>query len=97
MAAVGTTRPAFVNLKWHEDNFYTSGTPWGNVYYSDAKAKTMKPPPYDTSAYEPVSKKTDAQKTTQWKRYEAALQYMLAHTDTYRVIGIRDLKTLAGL
>ncbi len=97
MATVGTTRPAFVNLKWHEDNFYTSGTPWGNVYYADAKAKTMKPPPYDTSAYEPVEKKTATQKATQWKRYETALQYMVAHTDTYRVISIRDLKTLAGL
>ncbi len=97
METVGTTRPAFVNLKWHEDNFYTSGTPWGNVYYSDAKTKTMKPPPYDTTAYEPVTKKTDAQKATQWKRYDDALQYMLAHSETYRIISIRDLKSLAGL
>jgi hypothetical protein len=97
MEKVGTTRPAFMNLKWHEDNFYTSGTPWGNVYYSDARAKTMKPPPYDTTAYEPVTKKTETEKATQLKRYETALQYMLAHSETYRVIGIRDLKTLAGL
>ncbi len=97
MDQIGSTRPAWLNVKWHEDNFYTSGTPWGNVYYSDAKAKTMKPPPYDTSAYEPVPKKTDAEKATQWKRHETAMQYMLAHPETYQVISIRDLITLAGL
>lgn len=95
-AGLPATRPAFLNLKWHENNFYSSGTGWAGIYY-EPNGKDVKPlsPPYDLSlASTTQSDKTDAQEKIQWDRYEGMLQYVLAHSDTYTVINARDVAAM---
>ncbi|HBK33796.1 TPA: hypothetical protein DEP34_03165 [Candidatus Uhrbacteria bacterium] len=86
-------RPAFVNLKWHENNFYTSGTTWGAVYWEDPESKNGDfEPPFDLSrAGEGVLMKTEDQQTEQWRRYEEALQYAQDHANTITVVNMRML------
>lgn len=86
-------RPTFVNLKWHEDNFYTSGTPWGAVFWEDPKEKTGDlEPPFDLSkAGEGVPIKTEEQQAEQWRRYEEALQYTQEQSDTLTTVNMRML------
>ncbi len=95
LAEIGDKRPAFINLKWHEDNFHTSGTPWQNVYY-DADG-VRRPRPWDPSAIGAQAIKTQAQMDIQWRRYEAALQVITAHPELYTISGIRNFAHLAGL
>lgn len=95
LAEIGDKRPAFINLKWHEDNFHTSGTPWQNVYYDADGAR--RPRPWDTSAIGAQAIKTQAQMDIQWARYEAALQVITAHPELYTIAGIRDFAHMAGL
>jgi len=86
-------RPAFVNLKWHENNFYTSGTTWGAVYSENPEEKTgYYDPPFDLSkAGEGVPKKTQEEQDEQWRRYEEALQYVQDHADTITAVNMRTL------
>ena len=98
MATIGSKRPAFINMKWHDDNFNSSGTPWINVYYADGNNKSvMNPRPWDTKAIGTVQLKTADQKATQWKRYETALQYFTDHPETFAVAGARQHAKWAGL
>lgn len=92
LATLPATRPVFINLKWHENNFYTSGTPWGSVYSSVANAKDMLYPPYDLSqAMVGVKVKTSAEQAEQWTRYEECLSYVKDHPEIFTVINARDL------
>ena len=92
LAELGEERPAFLNLKWHEDNFYTSGTPWGAVYWDNSDDKNTLSPPYDLSkAMDGVKIKTDAQKEEQWTRYEEALIYVKEHPETFTTINAKNL------
>jgi hypothetical protein len=86
-------RPTFVNLKWHEDNFYTSGTPWGPVFWENPEEKTGElMPPFDLSkAGEGVPIKTEEQQAEQWRRYEEAFQYAQAHQETLTAVNMRFL------
>ncbi len=86
-------RPAFMNLKWHENNFYTSGTTWGAVYWEDPDEKSGDfEPPFDLSrAGEGVPMKTQVEQDEQWRRYEEALQYTQDHTDSITVVNMRML------
>lgn len=95
-AALPETRPAFLNLKWHENNFYSSGTGWFGVYFADGADRSITlDPPYDLSlGYSTQTDKTEAQKQIQWDRYEAVLAYVKARPETYTVINAWDLLDL---
>lgn len=95
IAALPETRPAFINLKWHEDNFYTSGTPWNDVYFN--ANDTPKDPPYDITHWQTsTTPKTEAQQQVQWDRYEDFLKYVTTHMDTITVINAKNLVTLVN-
>jgi hypothetical protein len=82
IASAPATRPAFVNLKWHDDNFHSRKTPWINVFYADSEAKQQpRLPPFDLSAIGDIGLKTESEKAIQWDRYEKLLQYVVAHTE----------------
>ena len=86
------TRPVFLNLKWHENNFYTSGTPWGSVYAPNKKDEDFLSPPYDLSkAMIGVKVKTDAEQAEQWLRYEECLIYVKNHPEIFTAINARNL------
>ncbi|EKD47655.1 MAG: hypothetical protein ACD_65C00345G0001 [uncultured bacterium] len=93
LAELGTDLPAFLNLKWHENNFYTSGTTWDSVYRDGED--NMLYPPYDLSqAMSDVKVKTSAQKEEQWTRYEELLIYVKEHPETFTTINAEDLKEM---
>lgn len=92
LTELGETRPTFLNLKWHEDNFYTSGTPWGPVYWSDSDERNFLYPPYNLSkAMENVKVKTEIQKQEQWTRYEETLIYVKNHPEIFTPINAKNL------
>jgi len=89
IALVPTTGLRFINFKWHEDNFYYSGTPWAAVYYGAGDKTKPLSPPFDLSlANDPsVSKpKTAAQQDEQWKRYEELVSYAAEHLESMTAI-----------
>lgn len=89
---LGTDTTSFLNLKWHENNFYTSGTTWGPIYWADKQEKGLLYPPYDLSkAMENVVIKTEDQKEEQWERYEELLIYVKDHPETFTTINAKDL------
>ena len=95
LAQIGTNLPAFMNLKWHEDNFYTSGTPWGPVYWTDEKERGTLSPPYDLSqAMVGVKVKTQAEKDEQWTRYEECLSYVKNHPEIFTAINAKELTNM---
>ncbi len=97
MATIGTKRPAFINMKWHDDNFNSSGTPWINVYFADGENKSkLNPRPWDTKAIGTIKMKTADEKAIQWKRYETALKYFVDHPE-FGVAGARQHAKWAGL
>jgi hypothetical protein len=82
IAALPATRPAFVNLKWHDDNFHSRKTPWINVFYADGSEKSQpRVPPFDLTAIGDIGLKTESEKAIQWERYENLLLYVLAHPE----------------
>lgn len=98
LTKVGDERPSFINLKWHEDNFYTSGTPWGPVYWSNEKERGLLNPPYDLSkAMIGVKVKTEAEEAEQWTRYEECLSYVKDNPEIFTAINAVNLvKMFAG-
>ncbi len=97
MTTIGNKRPAFINMKWHDDNFNSSGTPWINVYYADGETKSkLNPRPWDPKAIGTIKMKTAEEKAIQWKRYETALQYFVDHPE-FGVAGARQHAKWAGL
>jgi len=95
---LGDTRPTFLNLKWHENNFYTSGTPWGPVYSIDGKDSGMLTPSYDLSqAMVGVKVKTQAEQDEQWTRYEECLSYVKDHPEIFTAINAKDLVEMINL
>ncbi len=98
MAAMGEivdpSKDAFINIKWHEDNYYASGTPWNNVYFEDGDAHggAFLTPPWDTSVGVPTTKrKTVVQVASQWQLYEDLVKYASEHADTLTAINAKDL------
>ncbi|MBU4453324.1 hypothetical protein KKH24_03620 [Patescibacteria group bacterium] len=86
---------SFVNLKWHENNFYTWFTPWGEVYYTDQNKTEALEPPFDLSkAGEGSEMKIADEQAEQWSRYEECLIYAKNHSEIFTVINARDLATM---
>ncbi len=82
IAAAPATRPAFINLKWHDDNFHSRKTPWINVFYVDGDEKSQpRTPPFDLTAIGDIGLKTETEKKVQWDRYDAMLAYVVAHPE----------------
>lgn len=92
LAEITTSRPAFMNLKWHEDNFYTFGTPWSPVYWNDKKERGFLSPPYDLSqALVGIKIKSEAERAEQWTRYEECLAYVKNHPEIFTAVNARIL------
>lgn len=88
--------PRFMNLKWHENNFYSSGTNWSGIYYAPGqKGDVALDPPYDLSLWTTTeTDKSDEEERVQWERYEDVLQYIKDHPVTFTAINACDLLQL---
>lgn len=87
------TRPAFINFKWHENNFYSSGTNWAGIYYAPGqKGSVPLDPPYDLSLWmTSQTDKSDTEEALQWTRYEEMLKYTQDHTSEYTAVNSREV------
>jgi hypothetical protein len=93
-----STTQKFIGIKYHEDNFYTTGgTPWWPVYWEDQSKTTILYPPYDTTkGTAGAVMQSRAQQDADWALYESAVQYVAEHPDLHAV-NLRDLAEALGL
>lgn len=67
----------FINLKMHENNYYTHGTPFLPIYWDDDGKNEPSDPPYDLSAGEDyVEIRSDDYIDSMWQLYEEAVSYV---------------------
>jgi len=87
----------FINLKYHENNFYTSGTPFGPMFWEDYGRGRQLPyaAPYDISLTVELAKyKTEEEQANKWEVYEAAVKYIGEHQEEYIAITSIDLEEM---
>lgn len=86
----------YMNIKFHENNFYSEGTPWDKIYFKD-KAKTkIKNPPFNLDDAKPEMKSEELQ-ARMWKIYEDALAYVKENSTTLNPISEFDLQDMLKL
>lgn len=88
------SQDAYINIKWHEDNFYAIDTPWDYVYFENGEAHggAFLTPPWNTGIGVSTTKRKNAQQmASQWKLYEDLVKYVSEHEDTLTPINAKDL------
>ncbi|PJA45223.1 hypothetical protein CO174_04310 [Candidatus Uhrbacteria bacterium CG_4_9_14_3_um_filter_50_9] len=85
----------FVNLKFHENNYYLTDTPFGPIYWDDFPdgRREIAETPYDiTATSESVRTRSEEDTELRWTLYEEALQYVSEHRDSLTAINAEDLE-----
>lgn len=88
-----TSDGIFMNIKFHEDNFYLSGTPWLSNFYTNGKESAPKDTPFDIETVN-VKEKTDVEKTHIWELYEQGVKYVKDNAETLHPISEFDLQDM---
>lgn len=81
-SSLSPSRAPFITALIHENNFYRSGPEgWKSFYYEMDGAKRGDPlsPPYDLSAPDPSTPRTEADKAAIFAAYEELVAYAAAH------------------
>ncbi len=81
-SSLSPSRAPFITALIHENNFYRSGPEgWKSFYYEMDGAKKGDPlsPPYDLSAPDPSTPRTEADKAAIFAAYEELVAYAAAH------------------
>jgi len=82
----------FINIKMHENNYYTTGTPFGPVYWVDGDKNNPLGPPYDLSlGEEQTGFRTDEYTENMWEFYESALIYVNENPEKFSSISVEDV------
>ncbi|TAL50196.1 hypothetical protein EPN81_03410 [Patescibacteria group bacterium] len=88
----------FINLKYHEGNFYTQGTSFALVYWEKVRQgrekSEPKSPPYDLTAGDNTEFRTEAEQAEEWQIYEETLAYVAEHTNEFTAITSIDLENM---
>ena len=85
---------AFVNIKMHENNYYTVGTPWGPVVWENNDRDKPMDPPFDLSLGQEVELRDDDYVESMFEFYEGAVKYVSEHPELYIAIDCNDLKEM---
>jgi len=91
------TSDYFINLKWHENNFYTVGTTFGYVYWEEigrGGKQGPKTPPFDLTAGDETEFKTAQAQQEEWDIYEDMLKFLSQKTDELTVVTSKELEEL---
>ncbi|MBT3450557.1 hypothetical protein HN448_01210 [archaeon] len=76
----------FVNLKMHENNYYTEGTSFWPVYWIDNDKSEVLSSPYDINAsYDIIDLRPEAYTASMWQLYEEAVSYVKDNSDLIAV------------
>ena len=81
----------FVNIKMHENNYYTVGTPFGPIYWVDGNKVDVLPPPYDLSLGQTTDLRRDEYYDQMFEWYEEALLYVTGNPELYEVVSPKDV------
>ncbi len=85
----------FINIKMHENNFYTTATPFWPIYWVDADKTIPQHPPYNTNAAaEVVQMKSQETQDAMWKWYESAVAYVAEHPELFIPINNEGVKKM---
>jgi hypothetical protein len=90
--------PVFIGMKYHENNFYTTGTPWWPVFWEAQDKSDPLPAPYDLTASKGIIRfKSEMIQTQHWDLYESTVAYAAENRDELNPVNAFDLKEMLGL
>lgn len=82
----------YVNIKFHENNFYAQDTTWWPVFFTDNSKSTPLSAPFDLNASDGVIRfKSPSVQNNLWTIYEDAVRYVAENPDRFRGIDVSDL------
>ncbi len=94
LAAWDETRPPFITVLIHENNFYRAGgTPFANIYWQDGDRSQPKQPPFDLDTPDASRPRSPQNQAHILAAYEELVAYAAANLD---VVTSEDLVALAG-
>jgi hypothetical protein len=93
--------PQVLGIKYHENNFYYTNTPFAPCMWEDGDKSKPLDPPYDLDlCYDGIPgysmRNLEAQKE-HWALYEATLQYLADYRSEYNPIGLEDVMEMLDL
>ncbi|MFA4815385.1 MAG: hypothetical protein WC924_03275 [Candidatus Gracilibacteria bacterium] len=95
LSQIPTEGLRFIGMKYHENNFYTVGTPFWPIYSTDSTKTQPLEPPFDLSAAEGVIENRSSEAgATYWELYESTVKYASEHRDEVHPISVRGLEEL---
>ncbi len=84
----------FINIKMHENNYYTEGTAFWPTYWTDSDKSQALEPPYNLSASEIVPIRDQEYTDSMWEWYEEAVKYVANNEKIFTSIDCNDLKDM---
>jgi hypothetical protein len=70
----------FMNIKVHENNFYTIHTPWWPVYYTDPQKSQRLDPPFDLNKWKDhLNMRSPESAEQRWRVYEETVAYVASN------------------
>lgn len=84
--------PSVLGIKYHENNFYLTGTPFAPCMWEGGDKSKPLEPPYDLElCYEGETIRPLTAQNQHWALYEATLEYLDENRDAYTMIGLEDV------
>ncbi len=85
----------YLNIKYHENNFYSANTTFAPVYWEDYDSGRQRPhdPPWDLSLGN-TDLKTEGRQAQLWALWENAVKYVAENPDRFTAINAFDLKEM---
>lgn len=86
-------KPEFINMKYHENNFYLTDTPFWPTYWTDVKKSEALEPPYDISASttDGPGFRSKEMEDAHWALYEETVRFTNIHSFDFNPINAFDL------
>ncbi|MAG60888.1 hypothetical protein CL619_03825 [archaeon] len=88
----------FINMKMHENNYYTVGTSFAPAFWEDYENKQgpLDPPYLIDLPAEIIEMRDNSYTTGMWDWYETTVQYVAEHDDEYYAISNKDILEWLG-
>jgi hypothetical protein len=95
----GNAEQVFMNIKMHENNYYTEGTSWSPTYFAGSGFENPLEAPYDISvSAEQTKLRSEEYTDSMWELYEATVWYIANNPEEYQVVGPNDvLEMISGV
>jgi hypothetical protein len=91
--------PVFLGVKYHEDNFYTTGgTPWWPAFFSSPENDKdagidLREPPFPLGDAQSVGRlETEVEQIQDWELYESAVKYVSQHPERITPMNLKMIQ-----